>query len=174
MRTPSPRTIRTLIHASALALAASPALAAEPSGCDKFAWPLQKEQQALGEAKAAPADAELDRNAGKALTLALRPLQDAKLPLAPERAPKKTPPLAGFLRFAGGPAAGLYKVSLSEGAWIDLVQDGKRLKPTAFTGATDCPNIRKSVKFEIGPAPFILEVSDAPSDHIGVVLTPAE
>ena len=112
--------------------------------------------------------------AGKSLTLALQPLASAKLPLEPERRPKTTPALAGFVRFAAAGASGLYKVSLSEGAWIDVVQDGKRLKPTAFTGATDCPNIRKSVKFEIGAAPFVVQVSGAPSDHIGVVLTPAQ
>ena len=163
-----------LIAASLLALAGAPARAAEPSGCDKFAWPLTAEQQELGAAKPAPADAEIDRNAGKALTLALQPLASAKLPLEPERRPKTTPALAGFVRFAAAGASGLYKVSLSEGAWIDVVQDGKRLKPTAFTGATDCPNIRKSVKFEIGAAPFVVQVSGAPSDHIGVVLTPAQ
>src|SRR4051812_41657065 len=99
-------------------LCAGPALAAEPSGCDKFAWPIAAEQRLLGEAREAAAG-ELDRDSGKALAVKLVPLTEAGLPMAPERAPQKTPAFAGFLRFGKSASGGLYKVSLSEGAWID-------------------------------------------------------
>jgi hypothetical protein len=165
--------VRSLILAASLLLGAQ-AFAAEPSGCDKFAWPLAAEQKLLGEAQRAPAAADLDRDAAKAVELDLVPLTEAGLPMAPERAPQKTPALAGYLRFGKGAGPRLYKVTLSDGAWIDLVQDGHYLKPGAFTGATDCPHVRKSVKFEIGPAPFTLQVSGAAANHIAVVITPAE
>jgi hypothetical protein len=155
-------------------LCATGAFAAEPSGCDKFAWPLTAEQQLLGEAQRAPTGVDLDRGAGKAVELGLVPLAEAGLPMAPERASQKTPVLAGYLRFGKSSGTRRYKVSLSEGAWIDLVQDGHYLKPTAFTGATDCPHIRKSVKFEIGPSPFALQLSGAPASSIAVVVTPVE
>ena len=164
-------------HILALAgafLIARPALSAEPSGCDKFAWPLAAEQRLLGEARPAASSVDLDRDAGLAVTIRLVPLADAGLPMVPERKPQKTPALAGYLRFAKATASGLYKVSLSQGAWIDLVQDGRYLKPTAFTGATDCPHIRKSVKFELGKGPFTLQVSVAPASSIAVVVTPVE
>lgn len=166
--------MRFVISLLAACLIAHPAGAAEPSGCDKFAWPLEKEQDLLGKAQAAPVDIELDRNAARAVTIKLGPLESAGLPSAPERKPKRTPALAGYLQFGKAATAGLYKLSLSEGAWIDVVQDGRYLKPTAFTGATDCPNIRKSVKFELGAAPFTLQVSDAPVTGIAVVVTPVE
>jgi hypothetical protein len=164
--------MRYLRQAALLLMAAAPAHAAESSGCDKFAWPLNAEQRLLGEAQAA-SSGELDRDAAKAVSVKLSPLAEAALPMAPERPPQKEPALAGFLRFGKG-GSHLYKVSLSEGAWIDLVQDGHYLKPTAFTGATDCPHIRKSVKFEIGPDPFVLQVSGAPASGIAIVVTPAE
>jgi hypothetical protein len=164
--------MRSLLITASL-LWATQALAAEPSGCDKFAWPLAAEQKLLGEAQRAPAGADLDRDAGKAVELDLVPLAEAKLPMAPERAPQKGPALAGYLHFGKGAGTRLYKVSLSEGAWIDLVQDGHYLKATAFTGATDCPHIRKSVKFEIGPDPFALQLSGTPKS-ISVVITPVE
>jgi len=165
--------MRLLFLLTVACLAARPSFAAEPSGCDKFAWPLTREQGLLGAAQAAPGT-ELDRNAGQAVTLNLAPLADAKLPTAPERQPKKTPALAGYLQFSKAAAPGKYKVSLSEGAWVDVVQDGHYLKPVAFTGATDCAHIRKSVKFDISAAPFTLQVSDAPAAGIAVVVTPAE
>jgi hypothetical protein len=165
--------MRQIIPLIGASLIAWPALAAEPSGCDKFAWPLTNEQRLLGEAQAPAQGAEVDRDAGKALTVKLAPLAEAGLPMAPERKPKE-PALAGYLQFGKAASGHPYKVSLSEGAWIDLIQEGHYLKPTAFTGATDCPHIRKSVKFEIGPAPFTLQLSGAPATGIAVVLTPIE
>jgi hypothetical protein len=165
--------MRRLLLPLAAFFIAPPALAAEPSGCDKFAWPLEKEQRLLGEARQAPLGAALDRAAGSAAKIELQPFEAAKLPYAVERKPRNSPSWAGFMQF-GEAAAGLYKISLSEGAWIDVVQDAHKLEPVAFTGATDCPHIRKSVKFELGPSSFTLQVSDAASASIAIVITPAE
>lgn len=152
---------------------APPTFAAEPSGCDKFAWPLEKERQLLGDAKDVPAGTLINRDAGGAVWIELKPFESVELPSPPTRKPKRTPSFAGFVKFAAG-GNGRYKISLSEGAWIDVVQEGRDLQSVAFTGATDCPNIRKSVKFELGAEPFTLEVSDAPSPDIAIVVTPAE
>ena len=157
-----------------LPLIVNPALAAEPSGCDKFAWPLDKEKQLLSEAKPALATEALDRDKGRAISIDLQPWPTAKLPVPPEREPRKTPSWAGFVQFAGASGPSRRKISLSEGAWVDIIQDAHNLKPLAFTGATDCPNIRKSVQFELGSSPFTLQVSDAPSPMIAIVITPVE
>ena len=69
------------------------------------------------------------------------------------------------------PSPGRYKITLSDAGWIDVIQDGQYLKPVAFTGALDCPGLRKSVEFDIGPAPFTLQLSDVPAPTISVVLT---
>ncbi|MBV8962167.1 MAG: hypothetical protein JOY97_03625, partial [Hyphomicrobiales bacterium] len=90
------------------------------------------------------------------------------------RGPKRTPSWAGVVYYSAASGNGRYKLSLSDGAWIDVIQGAHELKPLAFTGATDCPNIRKSLQFELGPAPFTVEVSDAPSSSIAIVITPAE
>jgi hypothetical protein len=162
-----------LCQLAALVIASS-AAAAEPSGCDKFAWPLAREQHLLGAPQPIQESAELDRDWGQAVSVKLLPLDAAKLPFAPERQPKKVSAFSGYLRFGKASSARAYNVTLSEGAWIDIVQDGHFLKPTAFSGATDCPHVRKSVKFEVGPAPFILQLSDVPTEAIAVVMTPAD
>jgi hypothetical protein len=81
------------------------------------------------------------------LTLALVAAVEAKLPARPERAPREGS-FAGFTRIAATPKPGLYTISLSAGGWIDVVQDGRLLKPTAFSGATDCDGIRKTMTYE--------------------------
>lgn len=66
--------------------------------------------------------------------LSLAAPAEAKLPTPPERVPEDGT-FAGFAGFKAAPKAGVYTISLSAGAWIDVVQDGHFLKPKGFSGA---------------------------------------
>jgi hypothetical protein len=103
----------------------------------------------------------------------LQPPAEAKLPTPPERAPKEGT-FAGFASFTTAPKAGIYTISLSKGGWIDVVQDGHALKPKAFSGATDCDGIRKTMKYEISASPFVLEISGIRDDAVSVVILPSQ
>jgi hypothetical protein len=157
-------------------LGAVPAWAAEePSGCDKFKWNIDHERAALtapDRVKLA-SGAELAALPSAGMTLGLIAPAEAKLPTPPERAPKDGT-FAGFTSFKNPPKAGIYTVSLSTGAWIDLVQDGHSLKPKAFSGATDCDGIRKVVKFDISSSPFVLQVSGTKETSISIAILPSE
>ncbi len=157
-------------------LGAVPAWAAEePSGCDKFKWNIDHERAALtapDRVKLA-SGGELTAVPSTGMTLGLTAPAEAKLPTPPERAPKEGT-FAGFTGFKSPPKAGIYTVSLSTGAWIDLVQDGHPLKPKAFSGATDCDGIRKVVKFEISASPFVLQVSGTKENSISIAILPSE
>src|SRR5581483_8105142 len=98
---------------------------------------------------------------------------DAKLPSPPERAPKEGT-FAGFASVKTAPKAGIYTISLSSGAWIDVVQNGHFLKPRGFSGATDCDGIRKTMKYELGAGPFVLQVSGSKENSISIAILPAE
>ncbi len=155
---------------------AAPVWAAEePSGCDKFKWPIDHERAAL----TAPDRVKLNSGSDVAampstgITLSLVAPGDAKLPSPPERAPKDGT-MAGFANFKGAPKAGLYTISLSNGAWVDVVQDGHFLKPKAFSGATDCDGIRKTMKYELAAQPFVLQVSGAKENAISIAILPSE
>ena len=157
-------------------LAAAPAWAAEePSGCDKFKWPIDRERAALTAPDRAKltSGAELAALPATAVTLALVTPAEAKLPTPPERAPKDGT-LAGFASVKTAPKAGIYTVSLSAGAWIDVVQDGHFLKPKAFSGATDCEGIRKTMKYELSDKPFVLQVSGTKEPSISIAILPSE
>ena len=149
--------------------------AEEPSGCDKFKWPIEHERAAL----TAPDRVKLASGADLAavpatgITLALLAPNDAKLPTPPERAPKDGT-FAGFTNFKNAPKPGLYTISLSAGAWIDVVQDGHALKPKGFSGATDCDGIRKTMKYELSASPFVLEISGARENAVSVAILPSE
>jgi len=168
--------MRASISAALLLCAAFPAFAAEePSGCDKFKWPIERERAAL----TAPdriklaSGGELAALPSTGITLALQPPADAKLPTPPERAPKEGT-FAGFASFTTAPKAGIYTISLSAGGWVDVVQDGHFLKPKAFSGATDCEGIRKTMKYQIGASPFVLQVSGTRENSVSIAILPSD
>jgi hypothetical protein len=168
--------MRKILLVALLACAAAPALAAEePSGCDKFKWPIDHERAVL----TAPDRVKLNSGSEVAtmpstgITLSLVAPGDAKLPSQPERAPKDGT-MAGYANFKAGPKAGIYTISLSIGAWVDVVQDGHFLKPKAFSGATDCDGIRKTMKYELAAQPFVLQVSGTKESAISIAILPSE
>jgi len=174
MRIASPRTA-LLVMPLLLLGTVSARSAEEPSGCDKFKWDIARERAAL----TAPDRIALDTGAtvagapSTAVTLALRSLADAALPTTPERAPRDGS-FAGYAKFAGLPKAGPYTVSLSAGGWVDVIQDGHLLRPMAFSGVRDCDGIRKTVKYELSAAPFVLQVSGTPQATISIAILPSE
>jgi hypothetical protein len=163
----------TFVVALLLLGAAGASAAEEPSGCDKFKWPVDRERAAL----TAPDRARLASGAELAALpsngLALAAPADAKLPTPPERAPKEGT-FAGFANVKGAPKAGLYTISLSAGGWVDVVQDGHFLKPTAFGGATDCDGICKTMKYELATSPFVVQVSGIKENSVSIAILPAE
>lgn len=168
--------MRSSLVLALVLLAAAPALAAEePSGCDKFKWDIARERAALtapDPAKLGSGD-ELVAVPSTGVVLALVTPGEARLPSPPERVPKDGT-FAGFASFKGAPKAGLYTISLSAGGWVDVVQDGHFLKPKAFSGATDCEGIRKTMKYELAAGPFVLQISGVQDKSVALAILPAE
>jgi len=159
-----------------LLLSAAPVWAAEePSGCDKFKWNIDHERAALTAADRAKlaSGSELNTLPSSGVILSLVAPADAKLPTPPERAAKDGT-FAGFASFKTAPKAGIYTISLSSGAWVDVVQGGHFLKPKGFSGATDCDGIRKTMKYELSASPFVLQVSGARDNSISIAILPSE
>ena len=167
--------MRAPLLVALMLLGAVPAWAAdEPSGCDKFKWNIDHERAVLtapDRVKLA-SGAELAAVPATGMTVSLTTPAEAKLPTPPERAPKEGT-FAGFISVKGI-KAGIYTVSMPTGAWIDLVQDGHNLKPKAFSGATDCDGIRKTVKFELSASPFVLQLTGTKDNSISVAILPSE
>jgi hypothetical protein len=156
----------------ALLLGCAPAWAAEPSGCDKFKWPIARERAALT-LPGRPTLASGAEITAPAITLGLLAPAAAMLPTPPERAPKDGT-FAGFAALKTAPKPGIYTISLSSAAWIDVVQDGKILKPMGFSGATDCDGIRKTMKYELAASPFVIQISGAADNAISVAVLPSD
>ena len=157
---------RVLLAALAPLLAAAPARA----DCDHFKWSVARERAWFAASPAAlpTTGGQATAGAGYKVTLA----KDVKLPVAPQRAPK--PDTFAAVLSAPKLAPGLYQITLSAEAWVDVAENGKLVQSTAFSGQSDCPGVRKSVRFPLGAGPATIEISNAGADSILFALAPAK
>ncbi len=163
----------------ALALIAPVAASGEEQKpCSGFRWPIQTEMSWITSDDSQPLDttAEIASPAPKAITLKMQPTKDAALPVKPGVKNQAIPPesFSGWFKIASLPKEGLYQVTLSQHAWIDMVQNGAPLPNAGFTGDPSCGIVRKSVRYRVGQGPVTVQISGAPSDTIKVVVREAE
>ena len=153
---------------------AGPAYAQTGTGCAAFKWPVAREQAALGAANLPVLTSGAAFPAlGQAVTLSLVPEGSVAYTVKPARPPRANPSYGAELTL-DDPAGGTLEVSLSDEAWIDLVQNGKALRSTAFSGKPGCPGIRKSVRFAVAPGSLRVAVSDSASASLKLAVMPAE
>ena len=161
--------MRTTIIAALAALAISPAFAQEPVGCDKFKWPVDREMAALRSNDLGTIASGSDIAALPfAAKITPKTPKDAALPTPPERT-QKDGTFAGFLS-SRRVVAGLYSISLSASAWLDVVQNGQFLRAKSFSSVQGCDGIGKVVKFELTGGPFALQISGVAADSISVAV----
>jgi hypothetical protein len=143
------------------------------SACDHFAWSISREKAWFAAKLASTPSGERVGKSDEGFLLALKPTKTIEFFLAPERMPKPDS-FSGYVFIGGVPAPGLYQVTLSDEAWVDVFENGTRLKSTAFTGQKDCPGVRKSVRFDLTPgAPVTIQISNSAKDSIKVAIAPA-
>ena len=149
---------------------------AADDGCDKFAWSLARERAwfAASDKASVASGATLTAFPKTAIAIRLRPAGEAAFEMPPERKPRIEKWFGGAVRFPATERPGIYQVTLSEDAWIDVVQDGRYARSVGSTGRSDCPGLRKSLRLELGSSPFTLQVSGVPSDAIVIAISPAE
>lgn len=158
----------------ATCLTAGSASAQDASGCGKFKWSVERERSAFGTPGLQTVEA------GKPLPgimdpaiLKLKPVAEAEFERPPGHKPKdgsfgavfRTPPIA---------VAGTYQITLSDEAWIDVIQNGHEVRSSGFSGQRDCPNVRKSVRFALDTGQATVQISGAAADSIKVDLLPAQ
>jgi hypothetical protein len=67
-------------------------------------------------------------------------------------------------------SAGRYQVTLSGEAWVDALQNERRLPMLASTRRSDCPGVRQSVQFEVDSLPLTLQISGATVRRLNIAV----
>lgn len=69
---------------------------------------------------------------------------------------------------------GIYRVALSDRAWIEVLKDGKPIASTAHGHGPRCSGMRKIVDFELAGGRHLLQISGNPTATIRVMVTAAD
>ena len=156
--------MRAALIACVLCLAAATGAAAE-DGCGRFDWPVNRERELFDEGFFADVESESALPKDGAFSMLLLPVSSVVYTVPPERG--RDDGYGGVVTLEWI-AAGRYQVTLSGDAWIDAVQNDKRLPMVASTVRDDCPGIRMSVQFEIESVPLTLQFGGAMVRRINV------
>ena len=172
---------RKLVLAAAVAAALAfapgkPASAEDMSACDQFTWPVKREQALFGSKDLlhVASGATLASFPDRGIALELQPHDKVAYALPPGRQPKIANSSGGFFVVSNVPKAGQYQITASAEGWIDVIQDGKPLASTAHSGRRDCPDVRKSVRFDLQSGAVTIQVSGVDSKLVTLAILPAE
>ena len=134
---------------------------AADDGCEKFAWSLARERAAFAatDKTTIAAGETLAALPAGALVIRLQPGAQASFEMPPERKPRTEQWHGGMVRLPALPKSGIYQITLSDDAWIDVIQNGRYARSVGSTGRSDCPGVRKSVRLDLDASPVVLQVS---------------
>jgi hypothetical protein len=157
----------------AAVFADSPALADD--GCGRFAWSVAQQRAALTAPglPMVPSGSAIDPAQIRAFRLALRDPAEANFVMPPERKPRVENGRGGVVHLPAPPRAGLYQLTLSDEAWVDIVQDGRYARSVGSSGRNDCPGVRKTVRFDLSDQPLVIQVSGTAAHVISLIFGPA-
>jgi hypothetical protein len=166
----------TFLAFALLGAMAIPATAQE-DGCTGFSFPVDTEiaWMKAADSEAVEAGAKMPGLPAKAVTLKLKMTRDIALPAKSGRKRQAIggATYSGWFEIANLPKSGMYQISLSLEAWIDAVQNGELVQSHSFSGRPACKAVRKSVRYELGAGPAIVQVAGSPVDTVKVTIREA-
>jgi len=159
-----------------LLLQTAAAGAQDVEGCQKFAWPIARERgwfAMSGNVEASAGDT-LAAVPQRALLVHLKPNGEAQFAKPPERMPRIEHWFGGALSLSAPPKPGLYQITLSLDAWVDVIQNDRFVRSAGSTGRGDCPGLRKSIRLVLAAEPMILQFSGVTANSLFLAIVPAE
>lgn len=106
---------------------------------------------------------------GKAASVTLHPTRQVAFVTQPEK-PGGSVAHGGMLAVTIADA-GTYQISLSNGAWIDLLRDGVAQVSTAHAPGPACSEVRKTVQFAMVPGRYVIQLSGNADPAIQVLVS---
>jgi hypothetical protein len=158
--------MRAVLIACVLALLAVQRAAAE-DGCRQFAWPVERELELFADGFVVDVESESALPKDGVFSLLLQPVSSVIYLVPPERG--RDDGLGGVVTLEWI-SAGRYQVTLSGEAWIDAVQNERRLPMLASTRRNDCPGVRQSVQFEVDSVPLTLQFGGATIRRLNIAV----
>jgi hypothetical protein len=167
------RRVSMVVAFALSALPFMPQTAGAQDACAKFAWPIAQERAQFAAATKPewPSGTVRSDVPGEAFALRLEPASSAKLARAPERPARHGGAYAGMVSI-GALKPGLYQITLSDEAWIDVIQGDAFARSAAHSSSRDCKGVHKSVRFHLSAAPVVIQLSDVAVPVVDIALRP--
>ncbi|MCD9027474.1 hypothetical protein LDO26_04500 [Luteimonas sp. BDR2-5] len=177
LKRPAHRALLVALLAVGPASAGEPVVSPPPAGCDTFSWDVARELAALAAVPVAITaggggpDGVVRIETETLYGARLLPQRDVALAARPGKPMLDDDAHAGLLTFRV-PADGRYRVSITTGHWIDVVDAGRIVPSLDFQGRRGCPLVHKIVEFEL-PAgrDLVLQFAGGAAEEAGVVIT---
>jgi hypothetical protein len=141
--------------------------AAAEDGCGRFDWSLSREIElfSVGFTPKVESSSLLPKDG--AFTLLLQPVASTHYIVVPERG--RDDGYGGVITMEWV-AAGRYQVTLSDEAWVDAIQNDRRIAPLVWTRRGDCPGVRLSVQYELESLPLTLQFGGARVQRLNIAV----
>jgi hypothetical protein len=159
-----------------IGLAPAATAAGGKSTCPAYPWNVSREVALFAGASTA-VHASVDASRAPIIEMdhlyavALGPESRVHFALPPGRAMRTGGDRAGMLRIRV-PAAGLYRISLDDRFWLDVVADGRLLPVKDFHGSPDCAGPHKMLVFALPRGILLLQLSRYVSESVRLTVTP--
>lgn len=146
--------------------------------CTGFQWSVATELSWVSapEVEAVKTGRKIESIPDKAIELMLEPASSVTLPATPgikkQAIPKNS--FSGWFSIADVGKPGLYQITIPNHAWIDVVQNDALVSTVAFSGDRKCRSLHKSVQYELGAEPVIIQISGAPDKSMKLTIHAAE
>ena len=139
---------------------------AQDEFCRSFAWSVGREVDLFDEPLPVARDGQSLPKEG-AFSVALKPVAEVIYPVAPDRGSDSG---KGAVVTIENLPAGRYQIALSAEAWVDAVQDNRKLATARFGRDEKCPGVRRSIEVEAKGLPLTLQLGGAAVDRINVAV----
>jgi hypothetical protein len=136
--------------------------AASAETCTAFKWSVAADLtlMAAPETVTVASGGAIASVPSKAIQLQLEPSPGIKFPAASGIKKQAIPQnsFSGWFKIDAIAKPGLYQITIPDHSWIDVVQNDDLVQSTAFSGDPECKTLRKSVQFELGSGPVIVQI----------------
>lgn len=148
-------------------------------GCDSFTWDVSHELDVLGK----PAKAVVAGTDGKKpvhldfdqhYSVKLAPQDTVKFAAKPGKPQLSDGAQGGVFSFRT-PKAGRYRISITTGHWLDVLDGGLLVVSSDFQGQRGCEKVHKIVQYELsGNKEFVLQFSGGTQANLDLAITPVK
>jgi len=158
--------MRTALIACLLPMLAAAGAAAQDVNCRNFSWSVGRTIDLFDEPLPTVQSNQSLPKEG-VFAVILKPVADVLYPVTPERGSDGS---WGAVVTIESLAAGRYQIALSDDAWVEAIQENKRLVVSASTRPRECRGVRRSVDVDVEGDPLTLQLGGAGVHRLNIAV----